>query len=159
MTISFTVPGVPIAWPRAKVSAHIIRVAGKLKAVATMYVPETEDIKKFKHDVVFAARGAMHERDTPASPTYPLATPCAMALTFVMPRTKAMTTVRKPMNREWFNHKPDIDNLSKGVLDALNGVVYMDDRQVCKLHVIKIYASGAEPPALHVVISELDFQP
>ena len=33
---------------------------------------------------------------------------------------------------------PDIDNLAKFVLDAMNGVVYHDDRQVCQLRVAKV---------------------
>ena len=33
--------------------------------------------------------------------------------------------------------KPDIDNVCKAVLDALNGVAYKDDSQVVELHVIK----------------------
>ena len=32
----------------------------------------------------------------------------------------------------------DVDNLSKFVLDALNGLVYHDDRQVVKLVAIKL---------------------
>ena len=34
--------------------------------------------------------------------------------------------------------KPDIDNVAKAVLDALNGVAYEDDRQVVSLHVTKL---------------------
>lgn len=34
--------------------------------------------------------------------------------------------------------KPDIDNVAKAVLDALNGVAYEDDRQVVRLNVIKL---------------------
>lgn len=34
-------------------------------------------------------------------------------------------------------YKPDIDNIAKIVLDALNGVAYEDDKQITQLHVIK----------------------
>lgn len=34
--------------------------------------------------------------------------------------------------------KPDIDNVAKAVLDALNGVAYDDDKQVVSLHVTKL---------------------
>lgn len=34
--------------------------------------------------------------------------------------------------------KPDIDNVAKAVLDALNGVAYEDDRQVVSLNVTKL---------------------
>lgn len=33
----------------------------------------------------------------------------------------------------------DIDNLSKAVLDAMNGIVYKDDQQVKELHLYKSY--------------------
>ena len=31
----------------------------------------------------------------------------------------------------------DIDNISKGILDALNGICYADDRQIIDLHLTK----------------------
>ena len=39
--------------------------------------------------------------------------------------------------------KPDIDNIAKAVLDALNGVAYGDDNQVTALEVSKHYAAEA----------------
>lgn len=42
--------------------------------------------------------------------------------------------------------KPDIDNYAKGILDALNGVVYEDDNQIIKLIVEKQY--GDEDKAI-----------
>lgn len=36
--------------------------------------------------------------------------------------------------------KPDVDNVAKSILDALNGVWYKDDRQVVKLTVEKLYS-------------------
>lgn len=40
--------------------------------------------------------------------------------------------------------KPDVDNASKLALDALNGIVWRDDAQVCDLHVSRRYASVAQ---------------
>ena len=37
--------------------------------------------------------------------------------------------------------KPDIDNICKAVLDALNGVAYADDTQVVKLNASKCYSN------------------
>lgn len=39
--------------------------------------------------------------------------------------------------------KPDVDNLVKSVLDALNGIAYDDDRQVCRLRIRKMYGTEA----------------
>lgn len=40
--------------------------------------------------------------------------------------------------------KPDCDNLAKGILDALNGIAYDDDSQICVLAIAKKYAEQAE---------------
>lgn len=37
--------------------------------------------------------------------------------------------------------KPDCDNAAKAILDALNGLVYNDDKQVTELHVTKTYST------------------
>ena len=36
--------------------------------------------------------------------------------------------------------KPDADNIAKAVLDALNGILWFDDKQVCQLSIHKVYA-------------------
>lgn len=40
--------------------------------------------------------------------------------------------------REWHTKKPDIDNLTKAVLDAANGILWGDDAQVSELTARKI---------------------
>lgn len=40
--------------------------------------------------------------------------------------------------------KPDADNIAKSILDAMNGIVYMDDSQVVGLSVHKFYAETDE---------------
>jgi Holliday junction resolvase RusA-like endonuclease len=37
--------------------------------------------------------------------------------------------------------KPDLDNLVKFVLDAINGIVILDDRQVCAMYGSKGYGT------------------
>ena len=46
--------------------------------------------------------------------------------------------------------KPDIDNVAKVVLDALNGVAYKDDTQVVSLQVVKSWALGSEELRVYV---------
>ncbi len=48
--------------------------------------------------------------------------------------------------------KPDIDNIAKVVLDALNGVAYRDDTQVIELDLIKSYGPFAK---LNVIVREV----
>lgn len=48
--------------------------------------------------------------------------------------------------------KPDIDNVIKVVLDALNGLAYADDKNVVYVGASKWYA---EEPSLEIVIEEV----
>ena len=48
--------------------------------------------------------------------------------------------------------KPDIENLSKGILDALNGIVWRDDAQIVRLEVEKWYS---DQPRAEVLVCEL----
>ena len=43
----------------------------------------------------------------------------------------------KLLNKLWPNKKPDVDNVIKVVLDALNKIAYADDTQVNEVHVLR----------------------
>lgn len=49
-------------------------------------------------------------------------------------------------------NKPDIDNLAKSILDALNGVIYKDDSQVVVLTLQKYYD---DDPRAEITIEEM----
>ena len=51
--------------------------------------------------------------------------------------------------------KPDVDNVIKIILDALNGVCYHDDRQVCRVYFEKMYAENPEVKILIRNIEEI----
>lgn len=51
--------------------------------------------------------------------------------------------------------KPDIDNICKAVLDALNGVAYADDTQVVKIRAEKLYST--EPCTLVAITDNTIF--
>lgn len=59
-------------------------------------------------------------------------------------RTRALDALEIP-------GKPDLDNVAKAVLDAMNGVVYVDDVQVVRLLVTKAYSLH---PRLEVNVKE-----
>ena len=48
--------------------------------------------------------------------------------------------------------KPDLDNVAKAVLDALNGVIYVDDKQVVRLVAEKKYSFD---PRVEVYVHEV----
>jgi len=60
-------------------------------------------------------------------------------------KEKCLANIEKP------NKRPDIDNIAKAVLDGLNGIAYLDDKQIVTLKVRKRYSSAAR---IEVVITE-----
>ena len=52
----------------------------------------------------------------------------------------------------WHASRPDLDNVVKAVLDALNGVAYKDDARVVGLHSLKVYSDN---PGVLVEISRM----
>lgn len=54
--------------------------------------------------------------------------------------------VSRELREKFLSHKilptkpPDVDNCAKVICDALNGIAFSDDRQVCKLGIEKYYA-------------------
>ena len=85
----------------------------------------------------------------------PIENPIAVRVMFYMPIPKA--TSKKARERmaaglEVPAKKPDIDNLLKAVLDALNGKCYHDDNQLVEISAKKLYSTE---PRTEVFISEL----
>jgi len=60
-------------------------------------------------------------------------------------RKDALSGVLKPTK------KPDLDNVAKCHLDAMKGIIILDDKLVVNLHVTKVYA---ETPAVEVMVKE-----
>ena len=48
--------------------------------------------------------------------------------------------------------KPDSSNILKGIEDALNGVLYKDDSQIVKTHMVKQYCFN---PAVQIILQEI----
>lgn len=69
-----------------------------------------------------------------------------------IPKSETKTNKALMLARKVFPaKKPDLDNLAKAVLDALNGVAYKDDSQIVTVLSKKNYS---EAPYVRVIISE-----
>jgi Holliday junction resolvase RusA-like endonuclease len=84
-------------------------------------------------------------------PDQPWNEPLGVGLIFNLIRPTSISKKRK-----WPSVKPDLDNLSKSVLDALNGVYYTDDSRICEMVIRKRYS---QTPGVEVTIWKIDNPP
>ena len=78
--------------------------------------------------------------------TEPLKTPLSVFLYVRLPIPQSYSKKRREAclnGSELPCKKPDIDNIAKTYLDAMNGIIFVDDTQVIDLHVKKLYAAEA----------------
>ncbi len=109
------------------------------------YTPQKT--KTYEDEIRMMAKAAMGSSE-------PLDTPMTVAIyirvgiptSFSKQKRKdALEGILKPTK------KPDADNILKCFLDAMNGIVYLDDKQVVNIHLTKVYA---EIPAVEVMVKE-----
>ena len=60
----------------------------------------------------------------------------------------------KSVESEPYTVKPDVDNIAKLVMDALNGLAYKDDAQITVLTVVKKERSRLINPRIDVTVSD-----
>lgn len=120
--MDFWVPGVPVGKQRPRVTAH-----------GTFTPVRTKDYERLIGRCYCAKADVRREE---------YVCPVKMMITVYVAPPKSMTkSMRERALRNDFapTKKPDIDNIAKSVLDALNGLAYADDKQVCDLCVRKLY--------------------
>lgn len=67
--------------------------------------------------------------------------PLSMKINFYMPIPASLSKKKKAeLVDQWHIKKPDCDNLAKGVKDALEGIAYVNDSQICNLVISKVYS-------------------
>lgn len=73
-----------------------------------------------------------------------------------IPKSTSKKKQKQMLDNEIFpTIKPDTDNIAKSILDSLNGIAYLDDKQVVKLEVEKYYSISAN---VTVMIEELEVE-
>jgi Holliday junction resolvase RusA-like endonuclease len=86
----------------------------------------------------------------------PLKTPVSVFLYVRLPIQQSYSKKRKEAclsGAEKPCKKPDIDNIAKTYLDAMNEVIFVDDTQVIDLHVKKVYSEKA---GVDVMVTEAE---
>ena len=82
--------------------------------------------------------------------------PISVSIEFGMPIPLSTSKKRtEEMIRGTIKHaiKPDLDNLTKSILDALNEVAWHDDAQIVELHINKRYV---KTPNIYITIHEAE---
>ncbi len=82
----------------------------------------------------------------------PLTGPVHITLRFYMRRPKGKKIQALFPGLEWHSKRPDLDNLTKFILDVANGILYADDSQVVFITSAKVYS---DEPRTEIEIKEL----
>jgi len=129
MSIVFDVPLEPKSKGRPRFSRH-----GKFTKVYTDQA--TLDYETAIQVCAGKAMGSQKPLETPLSVFLYIRLP--IPLSYSKKRTEAcLSGSERPAK------KPDIDNVAKAFLDAMNGTVYLDDTQVVELNIKKVYSAVA----------------
>jgi Holliday junction resolvase RusA-like endonuclease len=121
---------------------------------AQMYTPKGGNYatwKRFASAVIRGARGRHHG--------FPIQSdPIAVRLLFVLPLAKADERKTRHVPRDWCRSalRGDVDNLAKGPLDAANGILWQDDRDVTTLQIEKVTAEQGEAPRVEMLVWRLE---
>ena len=104
-------------------------------------------VKGWQADVGWAAQQAIRQPVNHLANLgrFPLHGTIAVELIFFLEPAKSSGKTRRI----------DLDNLSKGVLDGLNGIVWDDDQQIVDLHIRKVTDGPNDRPGVNVMIKEL----
>lgn len=139
-TIKFTVWGDPKSKARAR---HRVGKSKGGKVFSMTY----KDAKTRDAEDSFIGQCVQHK------PEEPVADPVGLDVEFHMPIPKSTSKKKADAMRNgklYHMKKPDLDNLVKLVKDAMNGVFWLDDKQVVVMTVTKKYS---DTPRTDVVMT------
>lgn len=80
----------------------------------------------------------------------PLTGAIGASVKFLMPIPKSLK--EKVVPGQMHTKKPDIDNLIKGLFDAVNGVLWVDDNRIANMTVSKVYS---DEPGIILDVEEI----
>jgi Holliday junction resolvase RusA-like endonuclease len=125
--VNFRVEGTPVGKGRPK-------FARRGNFVSTYTPTKTRDYEDLIKDAARKAMGSNELLETPVTVAIYITVPIPQS--YSKKRTEAcLSGSERPIK------KPDIDNVAKCFLDAMNEIVYKDDTQVLNLHIKKVYGT------------------
>ena len=139
MTIRFSVSGIPVPQGSKRWLPN-----GRL-------IEANAHTRPWRATVADAALSARQEHGL----QQPLDQPCSVSLVFLFPRPASHYGKRgtlRPSAPQWKSSKPDVDKLSRAILDGLTHVLIRDDAQVVSLSASKRYMAADEVPAALITL-------
>lgn len=139
MNVIFIVRGVPVGKGRPRFST--------VNGHAVAYTPE----KTVNYETLVK----LSYQQQCAGVKFPEGVPLSVRINAYFPIPKSTSKKKRAqMESGEIRHtkKCDADNIAKACLDALNGIAFYDDSQVCELTVFKYYG---EQPRVVISISEV----
>lgn len=125
--VTYLVEGNPVGKGRPK-------FARRGNFVSTYTPTKTRDYEDLIKDAARKAMGSNELLETPVTVAIYITVPIPSS--YSKKRTEAcLSGFERPIK------KPDIDNVAKCFLDAMNEIVYRDDTQVLTLHITKVYGT------------------
>ena len=138
--MKFTVPGIPVGKGRPKFST----VNGHAVAYTPAKTANYETLVKLAYQQQCGGCKPF-DKDLPLTAT--------IIAYFPIPKSVSKKK-RGQMEAGKIRHtkKCDADNIAKACLDALNGIAFYDDSQVCELSISKFYG---DTPKVEIIIDEV----
>ena len=125
--VTYMVEGTPVGKGRPK-------FARRGNFVSTYTPTKTRDYEDLIKESARKAMGSAEILETPVTVAIYITVP--IPASYSKKRTEAcLSGSERPIK------KPDIDNVAKCFLDAMNEIVYKDDTQVLTLHITKVYGT------------------
>lgn len=142
--VRFNVLG--IAAPQGSFRAATSRKTGR-----AFLVQSNKRTMPWRQEVAARAQEAMH-----AAGLAICNRPMHLTLRVYLPRPNGHYGAKglRPSAPTWPAKKPDLSKLVRAVEDAMTGIVYLDDAQICDELMFKRYADDG-PPRAEVLVEEL----
>lgn len=128
----FFVPGIPAPQGSKRHVGHGIMIES------------SKNLPAWRQSVAAHSRNAMSGRQ-------PLTGAVKISLVFKLPRPKSLPKSSHP----WAIKRPDIDKLSRAVLDGITGTIVKDDSQIVVLHSRKYISDDDPSTGVHISVWEL----
>lgn len=85
----------------------------------------------------------------------PLDGPLMVKIRFGFPLPKSQHR-KNPKPMMWHMKRPDLDNLYKGVIDAMEGIVYHRDSEIVKVLMDKVIVPQGEAPYVNLAVVKVE---